>query len=235
MAILLAGLPLWDYFVDTPRTQTKLEAGTFNPIHTYVRTSFMLWALVLLLAIDWRMAGRDPSILGLAVHFDLRFTVGCLITTAVMALFSREYVRIRKLSDERMRKIIDKHARVFGYTPSSIRQLLYFVGLSVTAGVTEELLYRGFLIWSLTAYMNLVLAAVLSSIFFGLGHSYQGVAGIVKTGGVGLVMASLYVGSGTILLPIILHAFVDIQNGLLSYSLKAALATSSLPSPTEHM
>lgn len=233
MAILLAGLPLWDYFVDTPRSRRRLEAGTYNPIHTYVRTCVTLWALVLLLAVDWWIADRDPKILGFAVHLDLRFMVGCFFIIAVMALFSWEYFRILRLSDERRHKIMEKIVRIFVFAPSNSRQLLYFVGVSITAGVTEELLCRGFLIWSLTAYMNVVIAAILSSIFFGLGHSYQGASGIVKTGGVGLIMASLYIGSGTILLPMILHAFVDAHNGFLAYSLKSSLTASTTSLPTD--
>lgn len=233
MAILLAALPLWEHFVGTPRMRRKLEAGTFDPIHAYVRSFIMLWALVLLLAIDWWMAGRDPASLGLTIHMDLRFMVSYLLVAVVMALFVWQYVKIRGFSDERKRKIIEKNVRVFEITPSNPRQLLYFVGLSITAGVTEELLYRGFLIWSLTAYMDLFMAAVLASILFGLAHAYQGGSGIVKTGGVGLVMAILYVGSGTILLPMILHAFVDVHNGFLAYSLKSGLKASSLSPSAE--
>jgi hypothetical protein len=232
MAILLAGLPLWDYFVATPKMRRSLEAGTFNPIHAYARSFIVLWALVLLLAIDWWMVDRDPRALGLAVHMDLRFMLGCLVVAAVMVLFFWQFFRIRGFNDERKRKIIEKNARVFEIAPSSLRQLLYFVGLSVTAGVTEELLCRGFLIWCLTAYMNVAIAAILSSIFFGLGHSYQGVSGIVKTGGVGFIMATLYIGSGTILLPMILHVFVDAHNGFLAYSLKSGPTASTTSLPT---
>jgi len=228
MAILLAALPLWEHFVATPRMRKSLAAGTFDPIHAYVRAMITLWALVLFLALDWWMAGRDLKALGLTVHMDTRFAVSSLLTAAVMLLFIWEYFRIRRLSEERKRKLIENNARVFEIVPSTARQLVYFVGLSVTAGVTEELLYRAFLIWSLTAYMNLVLAAVLASLLFGLAHAYQGVKGIVKTGGVGLVMAILYIGSGTILLPMILHIFVDVHNGFLTYTVKSSLAANSL-------
>jgi membrane protease YdiL (CAAX protease family) len=228
MAILLAALPLWGYFVSTPKMRKSLEAGTFDPVRTYVRAFITLWALTLFLAIDWWTAGRDPKALGLAVQFDTRFMVSGLLTVAVVVLFIQQFIKVRRFNDERKRKIVEKNARAFEIAPSNARQLLYFVGLSVTAGVTEELLYRGFLIWSLTAYMNIVLAAVLASALFGLGHAYQGVSGIVKTGGVGLVMAILYIGSGTILLPMILHVFVDVHNGWLIFSLKSSLKASPL-------
>lgn len=234
MVLLLVALPAWDHFVDLPKMRRSLQAGTFNPIPGYWRTFITLWTLVLLLAVDWWAADRDPKILGLAVHFDLRFLLGCLFTLAVIVFFSWEYFRVTRLSDERKHKIAEKNARIFEVAPSDSRQLLYMLGVSVTAGVTEELLCRGFLIWCFTAYMNPVLAAVLSSLLFGLGHFYQGIPGIAKTGGVGLVMAILYIGSGTILLPIILHAFVDVHNSLLVYSLKSARTGSPLAPSAEH-
>ena len=44
-------------------------------------------------------------------------------------------------------------------------------------------------------------AVALSSLIFGLGHAYQGPAGMGKTGLVGLVMALLTVASGSLVHP----------------------------------
>ena len=70
--------------------------------------------------------------------------------------------------------------------------------LSITAGVVEEIVYRGFVLWYLANFMPLWAALLLSSVFFGLGHSYQGKSGALRTGLVGLVFAILYVMSGSI-------------------------------------
>jgi membrane protease YdiL (CAAX protease family) len=56
-------------------------------------------------------------------------------------------------------------------------------------------------------------AVIVSSIFFGLGHSYQGVNGAVRTGLIGLAFAILYVGTGSIWIPIVVHALLDILQG----------------------
>ncbi|HEY4128047.1 MAG TPA: CPBP family intramembrane glutamic endopeptidase [Gammaproteobacteria bacterium] len=232
MAILLAALPLWGHFVVTPWRRKRLAAGTFDPIQAYVRSLVMLWGLVLLLAIDWWLVGREPKALGLIVHPDFLFMAGCLFAAVIMAVFVWQAFKIRRLDPERKRKIIAKNPGVFEIIPSTPKQLRWFVGLSVSAGVTEELLYRGFLIWALSAYMDLLMAAVLASVLFGLAHAYQGVAGILKTGAIGLVMATLYIGSGTILLPMLLHAFMDISSGFVSYSLKSEQGAGSLSSST---
>jgi membrane protease YdiL (CAAX protease family) len=56
-------------------------------------------------------------------------------------------------------------------------------------------------------------AVIVSSLIFGLGHEYQGVAGIMRTGLVGLLFAVLYVSSGSIWIPIIGHVLFDILQG----------------------
>jgi membrane protease YdiL (CAAX protease family) len=94
--------------------------------------------------------------------------------------------------------------------PSDRRERRLWWGISVTAGVVEELLFRGFLIWYFAAMLPLAVAALVASISFGVGHAYQGVKGVVGTGGVGLLMSALYLLSGSLWLPMILHAAVDV-------------------------
>jgi hypothetical protein len=186
----------------------------------------MLWGVVLVLGLDWWTAGRGPKALGLVIHPDLLLMAGCLFAAVIMAVFKWQAIKIRRLDPERKRKFIAKNPGIFEIIPSTPRQLRWFVGLSISAGITEELLYRGFLIWALNAYMDLLVAAVLASVLFGLAHAYQGRSGILKTGAIGLIMAMLYIGSGTILLPMLLHAFMDINSGFVSYSLKSGLGAT---------
>jgi membrane protease YdiL (CAAX protease family) len=92
------------------------------------------------------------------------------------------------------------------------RRLFTLVG--VTAGVCEEWLYRGFFLAVVAAVggglPTPVLVAV-GALAFGLAHAYQGVAGIVTTGVLGGVMPGLYLGTGSLLLPVLLHALVDLR------------------------
>ena len=60
--------------------------------------------------------------------------------------------------------------------------------------------------------------AVLASTFlFGLGHAYQGAAGIVRTGVFGLVFAGAYVATDNLIAPVLLHVVTDATSGLLAY------------------
>jgi CAAX protease family protein len=89
-----------------------------------------------------------------------------------------------------------------------------FTAVGITAGVCEEWLYRGFFLAVLSAMAGgapSVVLVVLAAVAFGLAHAYQGRAGIVLTGVLGGVMAALYLDTGSLLLPVLLHALIDLR------------------------
>ena len=54
----------------------------------------------------------------------------------------------------------------------------------------------------------LILAA---AVMFGLAHAYQGITGMVATGLAGAVFCVLYVRTGSLTAPILLHMLVDVR------------------------
>jgi membrane protease YdiL (CAAX protease family) len=92
------------------------------------------------------------------------------------------------------------------------RHLFTLVGM--TAGVCEEWLYRGFFLAVVAALAGGAPTGVLVAVAaaaFGLAHAYQGGVGIVTTGVLGGVMATVYLQSGSLLLPVVLHAVIDLR------------------------
>ena len=98
--------------------------------------------------------------------------------------------------------------------PTTRAERRSFALLAVTAGVTEELLYRAWLPWFLVlaapvgGYGG---AALVASVAFGLGHAYQGVRGVLLAGAAGFLLAQLYLSTGSLLLPVLLHVLVDLR------------------------
>jgi membrane protease YdiL (CAAX protease family) len=98
--------------------------------------------------------------------------------------------------------------------PRTAGERRLFTVVGVTAGVCEEWLYRGFFLAVVAAAGGglptwvLVLAAAVA---FGLAHAYQGRAGIVGTGLLGGGMAAMYLQTGSLLLPVVLHALIDLR------------------------
>jgi len=86
---------------------------------------------------------------------------------------------------------------------------------AVTAGVCEEIIYRGLLFFLLqSVFINIPTSLVLivSSVLFGCGHIYQGVSGIARTAVIGLIFGLLFLATGSLILPIFLHFFSDIAD-----------------------
>lgn len=99
--------------------------------------------------------------------------------------------------------------------PRTAGEKAAFVGVSITAGVCEELVFRGFLIPALEiATGSLPLAVLLSCAIFGLLHSYQGMIGSLRTALIGLVLAVPFLLTGSILPSMVAHAAFDLIVGL---------------------
>ena len=85
--------------------------------------------------------------------------------------------------------------------------------LAVTAGICEELLYRG-LLTALGVGLGLPvwLAAVLSCVLFAAAHLYQGWWGLVGPGLLGALLMVLYLGTGSLLFPVLLHIAIEARS-----------------------
>jgi uncharacterized protein len=99
--------------------------------------------------------------------------------------------------------------------PRTRREKIGFAGLSLTAGITEEIVFRAFLIPVLVVLLGSSAAAVVvSSAAFGLLHAYQGPIGMVRTGLIGAALALPLVLSGSIVPSILAHAAVNLVVGV---------------------
>jgi hypothetical protein len=83
--------------------------------------------------------------------------------------------------------------------------------------VGEEIVFRGYLLAYFDGLVGPTGAVLASTLMFGLGHAYQGAAGIVRTGIVGLLCAGVYVGTGNLLAPMLLHVVIDATSGMVAY------------------
>ncbi|MBB6250237.1 CPBP family intramembrane glutamic endopeptidase [Nitrospirillum iridis] len=94
--------------------------------------------------------------------------------------------------------------------PRNGAERLWAAALSVNAGVTEELAFRLLLPLLITLVTgNPGVAFILSGAAFGLVHLYQGWAGVLATTLAGAVLSLLYLATGSLLAPILLHIAID--------------------------
>ncbi len=84
----------------------------------------------------------------------------------------------------------------------------------IVGGVMEEMAFRGYLLQRISDGVGgrngAIAAYIISSLYFGLSHWYQGPAGVISALSFGLFVGVLFVQSGrNLLLPIIAHGVYD--------------------------
>lgn len=193
---------------------SRVKAGQpAERVRLYRQTALIEWLFFVFLVAAWFDFGRPIADLGFVMSRGAGFWGGLALCIALTAFLLYSWRRAKNASPAEKSKNIESFGDLVVFLPHTRRELHNFYGVSITAGIVEEVVYRGFVIWYLGQFMPVWGAVVVSSVAFGLGHSYQGASGALRTGLIGLAFGALYVITGSIWLPIIAHALLDLLQG----------------------
>jgi membrane protease YdiL (CAAX protease family) len=189
----------------------RLAAGTLqitrtriyrSAIGTHAAFLLMVWAVTRTERLDLFPVYRPNA---------LHVVVGLIALAIGLLPLLQRFNRTDAITRERTRLI----------APRTPREFAGFYVLSITAGIAEELTYRGLLFTLLAALAIGVLpraaawavAAAVASIVFGIVHMFQG----WKSAGIAALMGlreQLVVGlTGTLVVAIVVHALHDVIAG----------------------
>jgi membrane protease YdiL (CAAX protease family) len=174
-------------------------------IAIYTGTIIGLWLLGLTALGVALISGFTPRMLGLvplpASQLVIWTLVGSLAAGLVVGAFKVSGFRDTGI----MRDIV----------PVTAREKAVFTALSITAGICEELTFRGFLLLALGAATGSLAAGVaLSSLAFGVLHAHQHAGGATRAALLGAVLAAPLIVTGSVYPSMAAHAIVDIVGGL---------------------
>lgn len=180
----------------------------------YRRLLVLEWGLVLLVvAVSLVAPGVSWAELGLRWPDRVSVVTAALVVLILLVTV----VSVRALRGGALREAGPDSAAlrsVGSLLPRSDSERRLFGAVALTAGVAEEVVYRGFGIALLAGFgpwlPDVALIAVAGAAF-GLAHAYQGWAGILTTGLLGSVMAAVYLDTGSLLVPVLLHALIDLR------------------------
>jgi membrane protease YdiL (CAAX protease family) len=211
---LLVLAPIWGVW-DFQKLESEVQKGRPIPrLRFYRKTLVMEWGLTAAVLALWIAAGRALPEIGLTFALADWWWLGAILTGAGVLFMIVQLVTVSR-DPEKLKSMRAEFRSLRAMLPDNDRETRWFNALSVTAGICEEIIYRGFLIAYFTAFVGLIPALLLSSFVFGLGHAYQGWRGIVKVSVIGVVMGGIYLLTGSLWAPIVLHAILDITSGLL--------------------
>jgi membrane protease YdiL (CAAX protease family) len=100
--------------------------------------------------------------------------------------------------------------------PRTLLEILVWIGVSITAGVCEEMAFRGYLQKQFEALGGGVALAVLAQgVVFGVAHAYQGWKNTVVISVLGVLFGALAAWRRNLRANILVHAWADVWGGWL--------------------
>jgi uncharacterized protein len=188
------------------------QVSSMERLALYASTIAFQWFAVAVVA--WRAwaHGFTASQLGLVIHDRGRILVASIVGTATIAAFQwLNLRRVGKIPAEARGSVQALAERIL---PQSTVELLPYLALAITAGLCEEFIYRGFAMAAL-AHVGLQawVVVLISSVLFGLAHSYQGRGGVVMTLIIGTILGSSRIAYDCLVPAIFWHSAVDVVAG----------------------
>jgi uncharacterized protein len=172
------------------------------------------WILVGFVLVIGLMSGKSWRSIGLPTSTLFRFNAGW--TSYDLAVFVLVFLIVLVFFRKRTPrgKMTAPLRGAIHLLPRSSLERNTFVGVALTAGICEEILYRGFglafLHWAIPT-ASLAVDVVVISLAFGAAHAYQGRSGVAATTIVGALFGLIMATTGTLFVAIVIHALVDLR------------------------
>jgi membrane protease YdiL (CAAX protease family) len=190
--------------IDLPRPSKK---------RIYYTNGLILWIGVLVILFSWYFGPKPFNLLGLQSPKFSTYTL--IFSIALLVIYLIDLVKSYKdyeIPSEEENKFFED------IMPKNWKEYAHFCFLAISAGVCEEFIFRGFLINYLNVVLettgySLVIACILTSVIFAMSHLQQGFDNVLKIAVLALLFALIFILSESLLIVIILHAFVDLVSG----------------------
>jgi membrane protease YdiL (CAAX protease family) len=164
------------------------------------------WLLVALIGIALWWQGMGLNSIGLLAVWCLEFWLSFVALVCLSLLVHRWY-----RPGLVVRRWVNKlYHHVAHYLPVDHRSFHWGVPMALTAGLCEELIFRGYVYHQLLNWMPLWLAVLLTNLVFAVTHYATGLINMLGSFLLGLLFSGLFLLTGDLWLSIWLHALIDL-------------------------
>jgi len=185
----------------------------------YISNSYFLWMVALVIIINWLLRRRPFDILGITTAPDLNGFVLTLTIAFILLYTTDSYLTLRNESE--IEKAKEHWKETSPFMPVHYRELPAYIFMCISAGICEEILFRGFLVpYTQTFFADNpyseTYAVAIPAFVFALAHYYQGAHAVLKIAVLSVLFGFIFIYSGSLWVVIILHFGIDLAGGLLS-------------------
>jgi membrane protease YdiL (CAAX protease family) len=211
--VLAITLPQYDGWI-LPDRIMRWFAGRPFPGDDNLASFVLMWINVAVVLILIRLSGEPWAKFGIKrLNASVDILSGCLtcIISYVVCIAGVDvFLDLMKdaFGERLMERLSQESLDAHALGPSG---LLTILGLSITVGLSEELVTRGFLLTRLEKVTSRPwLSVLLSSIIFGCAHANGGIVLVWNAFLCGLVLGASFVLTRSLWPPVIAHVMLDI-------------------------
>ncbi|WP_421385214.1 CPBP family intramembrane glutamic endopeptidase [Bacillus salacetis] len=210
LLIFLIGVyPFWDKKYTSKLEKTLLEK---DRIAYFKYVIFSEWTITLMILLVVMISASTFGDLGFKAPAENSSEVLGMLTGFLAGILIMMFVLMRLPF---YRKYLDKQTENVSYLiPSGRIDKRFAILAAITAGICEEVIYRGFLLHFLSSSpfgLEGQVLMIMGAAIFGIAHYYQGWKGVLLTGVVGYAFTRMYFMTGSLLFPILFHIIIDLR------------------------
>ena len=190
----------------------------------YLANSLFLFLAAVVILVTWWLHDRPFDAMGFRLSIDVKNQE---LTFSLIALLAILYAGDLLMSIRKWKKrdlTVDTLDDTTPFLPRKLRELPAYIVMCISAGVFEEIIYRGYMVTYFLPEYNFstglpILAVTAPAFLFSLAHYYQGWQAVLKIFLLSLLLGIIFLSSGSIWVVMIIHFLIDLIGGLVAMRL----------------
>lgn len=184
----------------------------------YLSASLSLFIMAFIVMAVWLIFGRTLIDIGLRQPNDNNLQWWLTLLFIVIYAADTVYTLSSRSHREKALEHLNKKTP---FLPAVRSELPLYLVMCLSAGVFEEMVFRGFLVtycyylFSGISYQWLW-AIILPTVIFSVAHYYQGAKAVIKSLVLSFLFGYIFLVSGSLLIVMFLHFLVNVTGGLVA-------------------
>lgn len=204
------------------QTQEELSEIQFDtPMkkQVYYGNGIFQWICVFFIVLIWWGNSRSFADLGFQIGTWQPIAWALLLIFLIFYLFD---VWWELRSEKKIIETKNKWLKEIPILPTNFEEFKHFLFVAFSAGICEEIIFRGFFIQYFLAInqnndLGNWLAVIIPACLFAFGHLYQGEKAVLKILGMAILFGWIFILTKSLLLLMLIHFLVDVLGGFLAY------------------
>lgn len=203
--------------------ELKVQFSSDTKRRFYLGNSFLLFLVAAIVMLVWALYQRPFTELGFITPAEAGKSTQWWMIGLFVLLYALDMIYSITDNSE-LEKTIDNLEDQTPFMPTKYRELPGYIVMCISAGVFEEIVFRGYLITFFKYLLQGIPAAstwavLTPALVFSIAHYYQGARAVFKILVLSLLFGMIFWHSGSLYAVIALHFLVDFVSGLLSIHL----------------